>query len=558
MVWSARTGALAYGIAIAAGSAIACTGTIEGDRASPAAVGEDGTRSDGVCAGVAGPATRLVRLTHRQYDNTVRSLLFVDATPASTFPEDAKFEGFDNNADALVVGDRLARDYTRAAATLAHAATEGTAFGKLVACAPSAECAKTSITSLLRRAFRRAPLAEEIDAYVALFAKGKDAIASGDEFRDGLELVVEAVLQSPSFLYRVELSQGLSAEGVIALSGDEVAARLSYMLWNDMPDEALFAAADRGELSTAEQVAAQAKRMLDDPRARGPVADFHRQWLHVDLVNEDKLRRDPAKFPALPATLAASLQGETTRFVEDVFEHGGGLGDLLTAPFAYVNADTASLYGVDGSFGKDLVRVELDPKRRAGLLTQAAFLASHSYYDLTSPIHRGVFVQRQILCTQLPDPPGDVDLKLPPVGGEIKTTRQQVTRHTSPSACQGCHGIINPTGFAFEPYDAIGRWRDTENGEPIDATGSTVAGGQKLSFQGPLDFVQQVSKHPATSDCYATNWIRYAYGRKEQKVDACSVRALSEKLRSNGYSIKSLLGDLTTTAAFRHRVKEAP
>jgi hypothetical protein len=262
-------------------------------------------------------------------------------------------------------------------------------------------------------------------------------------------------------------------------------------------------------------------------------------------------------FPGFAATIAPTLQNETLRFVDDVFTNGGGVQQLLTASFTYVNAETAPLYGLSGTFGKDLVRVELDSKKRAGLLTQIGFLASHAYYDLSSPIHRGVFVQRQILCTELPDPPGDANLKLPKVEGEIKTTRQQVTVHTSPASCQGCHGIINPAGFAFENYDAIGKWRDTENGVAIDATGSTLAGDGKIAFGGPMDFVKQVAEHPATSNCYAKNWMRFAYARKEQTADSCAMRALGDKLHK-GASIKDVILELVLNPTFRARpAKEA-
>ncbi len=527
-----------------------CTGSILGGDENKQPVGDDGTRADGVCAGVAAPSTRLVRMTHKQYDRTVRSLLFVAETPASTFAADSSFNGFDNNADGLTIGDRLSRDYQRAAVALAESATTGTPWSKLVTCAESAECARTSIAALLRRAFRRPPLDEEIATYVALHGKG-------DDFRDGMKLVVEAVLQTPSFLYRVESSNEIGADGAIALNGFEVASRLSYMLWNDMPDDALFAAAGSGGLASVEGLTREARRMLGDPRAREPVAEFHRQWLGLDGVNEDKLRRDPVKFPGFSSALAPTLQSESLRFVDDVFASGGGLHELLTSPFTYVTKDTAPLYGLKGTFGAELTRVELDPKQRAGLLTQIGFLASHAYYDLSSPIHRGVFIQRQVLCTELPDPPGDVNLKLPPVEGEIKTTRQQVTLHTSPASCQGCHGIINPTGFAFENYDATGKWRDTENGVAIDATGSALAGDDKIAFSGPMDFVQKVEKHPATGACYAKNWLRFAYGRKEQTVDSCTIRSLGKKLQT-GASIKDLLVELATSPTFRSRpAKEA-
>jgi hypothetical protein len=532
-----------------------CTGSIGGDDPAGPPVAEDGTRADGVCAGVAAPDTRLMRLTHVQYDNSVRTLLGVDSTPASTFTPDPSFDGFSNNADKLAVDDRLARDYQRSAGTIADATIASDALvKKLVVCDG---CVRETVEKLLTRAFRRPATSEEVDAYANAWTQGKAAYGSGDDFKDGLHLVLEAALQSPSFLYRAELSDGLTAEGVIALSPYEIASRLSYMLWNDMPDDELFRAAREGELATAEGVAKQAARMVEDPKAHGPVLDFHRQWLQLDLVNEDKLRRDPTKFPDFDPKVASTLRTETEKFVDDVFQNGGGLNALLTANYTYVNAQTAPLYGLSGTFGADLVRVELDPKQRSGILTQLGFLASRSFFDTSSPIHRGVFIQRKVLCAALPDPPGGVDLKLPPITGEIKTTRQQVEHHTSPTLCQGCHAkMINPTGFAFEHYDATGKWRDQENGVAIDATGSIAIDDGTIHYDGAVDFTHQIANSTAANECYATHWVTYGYGRQVKALDGCSIRKMGEKLRSNGYSIKALLGDLTATSSFRFRAKD--
>jgi hypothetical protein len=560
--------AVAVAIATIAG---ACTGSI-GDGtgltggAGPASgtpgvggpVADDGTRSDGLCAGVESPTTRLVRLTHTQYDNAVKSLLGLDTTPASTFVPDASFNGFDNGADQLAIGDRLARDYQRAAQTISDAfVASASAYGKIVTCKSGAECARTTVERLVERAFRRPAKPEEVDAYVAAFGKGKEAFASGDDLKDGVHLVVEAILQSPSFLYRAELTDALTADGVIELGPWEIASRLSFMLWNDMPDDALFAAAKSGKLGSAEGVAEEAARMLKDPKSRGPVLDFHRQWLHLDTITEEKLRRDANKFAGWAPSVAPTLRAETLRFVQEVFDGGQSFRDLLTASYTFVNKDTAPLYGVSGTFGNELVKAELDPTKRAGILTQIGFLASRAYFDVGSPIHRGVEIQRHVLCTNLPDPPGDVDLTLPPITGEIKTTRQQVEHHTKPASCAGCHSIINPTGFAFENFDAVGKWRDQENGVPIDSTGTALTGdGSMIAFSGPVDFVKKIAEHPAASSCYAKNWMQYAYGREVRKADGCSVRTLGEKLRSNGYSVKALLGDLTATSAFRYRAAQ--
>jgi hypothetical protein len=239
------------------------------------------------------------------------------------------------------------------------------------------------------------------------------------------------------------------------------------------------------------------------------------------------------------------------------FDVGKGLPSLLTAPFTYVNRVTAPLYGLDASFGEDLQRVDLDPAQRAGLLTQVGFLSTQAFADLSSPIHRGVFIQRQLLCTPLPNPPPDIPA-LPPVDGTtIKTTRQQVEAHTAPAACAGCHqAIINPPGFGLENYDAVGQFRTTENGVPIDATGRLVATAGLAPFSNGVELAHAIAAAPESAHCYATNWLRYLLGRAETTTDDCVLGALAAQLANDDYTGTALLVDLTRTRAFMFRAPE--
>jgi hypothetical protein len=202
------------------------------------------------------------------------------------------------------------------------------------------------------------------------------------------------------------------------------------------------------------------------------------------------------------------------------------------------------------------VRTPLDPARRAGLLTQAGFLSSHAFFDKTSPIHRGVFLQRQILCAALPDPPANISTMLPPIAGEIRTTRDQVEAHTSPDGCNKCHAMINPAGFAFEHYDAVGRHRADEDGEAIDPTGELQVGGATIRFDGAVDLITQLAESPVAERCYLTNWYRYANARQLSREDTCTIDALDAQLRASGYNIKELLVSLTQTKTFRFRAVE--
>ncbi|WP_437754524.1 DUF1592 domain-containing protein [Sorangium sp. So ce1389] len=546
-------------VALALSSAAACSGT-DGDQGGSSS--GDGPGTDVQCApGVTapGPMPRLTRLTHAQYDNTIRDLLGKDMKASAAFLADPAFEGFTNNARALTVSDRLARDYRRAAETIAaDAVVDEAVLGKILPCAPEgdgAACARQLVKELGKRVYRRPLSAEQEEAYVAAFARGNGLFESGTPFEQGVRHVIEVMLQSPHFLYRVELSEELDGEQVIPLDGYEVATRLSYLLWNSLPDDALLAAAEGGALGTPEGIEAEARRMLADDKAVSALDDFHRQWLHMSGYAD--LSKDPALYEGFDASVSSAMLAETQEFIRHVIlEMEGDYRTLMTAPVGFVNDKLAPIYGVEGSFTGELVETSLDPSERAGLLTQAGFLSSHAFFNKTSPIHRGVFIQRQILCADLPDPPANINTELPPIQGEIRTTRDQVEAHTSPTACSACHGMINPPGFAFEHFDAVGRYRADEDGEPIDATGTMRVGETELRFDGAIDLVKQLAESPVAQRCYLTNWYRYGNARQLSREDACTIEDLDAKLVESGYNIKELLVALTQTRTFRYRAVE--
>ncbi len=535
------------------------TGDPTGDTSDdgPAVTCEDGADP--------GVTPRLVRLSHRQYDNTVRQLLQLapEAKPSSEFLSDPPVQGFDNNAAGLVVKDRLGRDYRRAAETLAEQAVAPDKLATLLPCAPEGDgsaCAGQFIAQFGKRAFRRPLTASETATFNGFYAQGANLYESGTAFEQGIRFVLEAMLQSPHFLYRIELSDTVESGVKIALTDHEVATRLSYMLWNSGPDDALLTAAENGELSTPEGVEAQARRLLDDPRSEDPVADFHAQWL--DLRKLSNLQKNTDVFPNYKPEMAPAMVEETQRFIKQViFELDGDYSALMTAPFTYVNADLASIYKLDG-IGFEFQEVQLDPLQRGGILTQPSMLATHAFPHLSSPIHRGAFMQTQILCSPPPPPPGDADFNLPPVEGEIKTTRQQVEAHTeSKDYCAACHKtIVNPPGFAFEHYDALGQWRTEENGVPIDSASEFIGKyGTKFVFTDAIDMIDQIAASDEGARCYLTQWFRYGFARGEQPVDRCTLDELHETLTGEGYNIKELLVQMTKTTAFRYRaVEEGP
>jgi len=430
----------------------------------------------------------------------------------------------------------------------------------LLPCTPEGDgsaCASQFIAQFGRRAFRRPLSASELASYNGFYAQGAGLYEAGSSFEQGVRFVIEAMLQSPKFLYRIELSDTVESGTKIALNGSEVATRLAYMLWNSGPDDALLDAAESGELGTPEGVEAQARRLLADLRSRDPVADFHAQWL--DLRKLTNLQKNQSVFPNYKPEMAPAMAEETRRFIEHViFELDGDYAALMTAPISFVNADLASIYGLQG-VGPDFVEVDLDPLQRGGILTQPSMLATHAFPHLSSPIHRGAFMQTQILCNPLPPPPGDADFNLPPVEGEIKTTRQQVEAHTeSKEYCSGCHkGLVNPPGFAFEHYDALGQWRTEENMVPIDSSSGFVGRyNTKFVFTDAIDMIDQIVASDEGPRCYLTQWFRYGFARGEQKVDQCTLDELHEALEGEGYNIQELLVAMTKTTAFRYRAVE--
>ena len=489
----------------------------------------------------------------------MRALTGLDIHPTSDFPTDQNQAGSIWGMD-LQVGDALGKAYRSGPSPSRPKrwpAPPPTRRSSGATPTPATPAARPS--SPPSGGPRFAALTDgEKTAYGALFAQGTNLVdGSGTAFQKGVQTALQAFLQSPHFLYREELSNAPAPGSLIALSSHERAARLSFLLANGPPDSTLATAADMGQLETADQVTAEARRLVTLPQVRETVRDFHGQWLSVDsFVN--RLAKDPAKYPTVTPDLAPTLIAETEQFVNAVtFDMGKGFTSLMTAPFTFVNKVTAPLYGVSGTFGDSLQRVDLDPTQRAGVLTQLRFLAGNAYSNQSDPIHRGVFVQRRILCTTIPDPTGEIP-KLPALLA-TQTTRQQVEMHTAPEACKTCHtNLINPIGFAFENYDAVGQYRTMENGAAVDAHGTLVGTAANTTFIDGVSAAQAIAASPEARSCYARNWVRYAFGRQETTGDSCSVAALATNLGDDNYKVTDLLIDMTRTNAFMFRAPGGP
>jgi len=497
--------------------------------------------------------SQLPRLTRVQYDNTIRDLLGIDNRPSTMLAPDTTGS----------VDQRAWDGYRLAAASLsAEVLGDAALRSRLIPCSPEGEgeaCALQLIEELGRRAFRRPLTEEEVGRFQSLFARRGELTASGT-FEEAAALIIEAFLSSPSFLMRSEISERADGE-VFLLSSYEVASRLSYMLWGSMPDELLFEAAQADELATSEQILVQARRMLADPKARETVRRFHEHYLHMGPGTRwASISRDPAVFPDFDEAMVPLLSQETERFVEHVvFEEAGTFQDLLTAPVGFVNATLAPLYDLDpASYGEELVPVDLDPATRSGLFTRLGFLASHSLYDRSSPILRGAFIQKDVLCTPIGAPPPDAESAPLPTDG-LTTNRARVDAQTEPAGCKGCHhSFINPTGFALETYDAIGAYQDTESfsGAPIDAAAKVFMGSEEVDVDGPVELFRAIADAPAAQACYARKWVQFAYERELTNEDSCAVEALAARLTEGGYTVLDLIADLTQSDYFRYRAVE--
>ena len=403
------------------------------------------------------------------------------------------------------------------------------------------------------RAFRRPLTAPELDSYLQLFALAPTLLESGDDFADGVQVVVTAMLQSPFFLYRVEQSSDALPDGRIFLTDFEVASKLSYALWNTMPDAELFQAARDGALRSADDIRGQANRMLQDERASAMVDDFHRQLLGLD--NYDNIYKDPDAFPTYSDQMNGWMKTEAAMYTQEMVFGGHGVHTLYTAPWTIANDELAAIYGAGPVFEPDengFGRVDLDPSQRAGLLTQSGFLAVNADPNTESSIHRGVFINLALLCVDLPSPPDNIQ-PLPPPTGDL-TNRERIEAHTGEGTCgAGCHStMINPPGFAFEHYDALGQFRDTDHGLPVDSSGSLGAD----SWTDAIDFAAMLADNPSAHACYVQNWLEFLYGRLATPEDADSLQALSNRSRLEDRAILDLLVDLTVTETFRMRSSE--
>jgi hypothetical protein len=543
-------------------------GTVLGAGACVGVVGDGGEQDQGVsleggattaslpCATPSPGAAPLRRLTQSEYNNTVRDLLDDTTHPADTFPPDQKIGDFTNTAVALTVPPLLAQAYQSAAEQLATTALKNNA-SNLVPCDPvkvgEDACAQQFIKTFGARAYRRPLTSDEQTGLFALYQGNRN----GADFTNGIQAVIEAMLQSAAFLYRVEFGDPAQVTGnVLALTPYEIASRLSYFLWDSMPDDALFAAAGADQLGTKEGVATQARRLMQDPRARPAVEQFYTQWLTLNQVAA--VAKDAKTYPEFTPTLQGAMQAETLAFIDWVmWQSDARMKTLLTSSVSFVNGELASLYGVAGVSGTTMQRVNLDPSQRAGLLTQASIMTVLGKPDRSSPVLRGKFVRERLLCQPISPPPSNIVIT-PPMATPGVSTRQMFSMHDKVEPCKTCHTLMDPIGFGFENYDGVGKWRTVDQGQPVDPSGTMSASDVDGTFQGAVQLAGKLAQSQEVSDCVVTEWFRYAFGRGESAADACSLQSLKQAFATASFDIRELLVAVTQTDAFRYRPEVTP
>lgn len=501
-------------------------------------------------------------LSPAEYNNTVRDLLGDTTAPGNSFLSAGKVYGYDNNAYASSVSQSQAEIYLSAAESLAVTALADPAF---LPCDPVAigddACADIFISQFGEKAYRRPLDAEEKQILKDTYTSTKAGALALKEPADasvqaGFEAVLEVMLQSPQFLYRVDNGiEGSTADpNIVKLTPHEVASRLSYFLWASMPDQELFAAADAGELDTPEQIEAQARRMIEDPKAKEGFKNFYRQWLRFDKM--ENMSKDPVLFPNFSPQMVGYMKEETSRFMDHVvWELDGGIELLLSLSYTFINAPLAKLYNYSPVPADEntWVKAVFDPDHRAGLLTQGGWLAAAGHAEQTSPVFRGLFVRNQLMCQELPPPPPDVMVTAPAIDPNA-TTRERFSQHSADPYCASCHTSMDPVGLGFENYDPVGAWRDTENGVVVDDSG-TIYNGDDLTgdFHGPRDLGMKMSQSAVVKNCVVTQLFRYANGRGEDPQDKCTIADLQVKFAENN-SLRELLVQLTLTEAFRQKI----
>jgi hypothetical protein len=503
------------------------------------------------------PRVVLRRLTHSQYNKTVLDLVGDTTNPAKQFPQEDFVDGFKNQYGSLSVPPLLAEAYSLAAERVAANAFRRGDFRGLIPCslstADEADCGRQFIQTFGRRAFRRPLEPDEVSRYQTVFEGSKGLLS-------GAQSVIEAMLQSPNFVFWLEDTSNLKWKPYAT------ASRLSYFLWDTMPDDALLDSAASGELNTPEGVERVARRMLASPKAEAGLNEFVSQWMRFDRVMS--AARERRFYPLFNRELAIAMTEEARHFIADLVWNNRNFMQVFTANYSFINSDLAAIYKLEPPL-HSFDRVEFPQEaERSGVLGQALFLTLTSKPEGTAPTSRGLFIREHFLCQRVPPPPPGVDTNLPPVEeSKPVTNRERLAAHTSNRACAGCHNLIDPIGFGLEKFDAIGMRREKDKllfypvmedmvaarkAKPkvveleMDTHG-VIAGFEGSEFTNPRQLGEMLARTPQCQECIVKQVFRYMAGRMETPADRTLLNDALEDFRKSEFRFKELLVSLVKT-----------
>jgi hypothetical protein len=505
------------------------------------------------------------RLNKTEYAHTLRDLLgAVPPTATVQLVEDAESGNAGFLRGGVITGGDDVRNMMTASQQIADSVVAK--LGTLLPCAPlpSAQadqdaCVVKFIAQFGKRAYRRPLTQHEADLLHTLYTTQR-SVEVGATFEKAVSTLIGAIVQSPQLLYHWELGSNapLLDGKLVRFNSYEIASRLSYMFWASMPDDQLLAAADANMLSTPDQIAGAARRLLADPKAKDGLADFHLQWTEIGSLTQTP--KDDTVKNFSPA-IAQAMMDETRDFTASLYQgkDPATLEALLTSTSTVVDPSVAAIYGVKVS-GTGPQAATLDGTQRSGIFTRAAFLTSRADTSESHPVKRGDTVLRRVLCTEFQMP---ANVNIPPVADPTPggaTTRERYAMH-SMNPCATCHQMLDPVGFAFEEYDTVGAFRTTDQGHPVDSTGKLSLPSGVLEFKNAVDLSAQLAKLPQVQDCMARQWMRYMTGRRE--VDEStpaqpfnekpSLAAARDAFGKSNNDLRELMVALTRTRSFTHR-----
>lgn len=490
----------------------------------------------------------LRRLLSTQYTASIRLLLGDAAAEVADPPEDAAINGFTAvGASQLALGSAEVDRYEASARDVAATAVvEGTHL-RYMNCEPSSPADETCMQEFVQRfgriAFRRSLDDDELARYTAV---GLTSAGDFSDFYAGVESSIAAILQSPLFLYQVEVGEpDPDNDGMRRLRGTEIATRVSFFLTGSTPDALLLDAAEAGDLDGRDGLREAAFALLERDEARGALADFSEELLKLREL--DGLPKDAVTFPTYSPALAEAMREETRRFIQHVAFEGGDFSELFDADYTFVNDVLAAHYQLPGDFGPEFVQVQLPPEqRRGGILGHASVLSVLAHVSSTSPTHRGKFVRESLLCTTIPAPPPGVSTDLP-VGDGTETLRERLEVHMVDPSCAGCHALMDPIGFALESYDGVGAFRTTDNDKPVDDT-SEIDG---VPVAGAAELGAALGANEAAHACLVRNLYRHATGHIESESELDALSEVTATYVDSGYDLPTALVELVASPAFR-------